>query len=717
MFLIFQQVNIFGVFQLLSVHFLALCGNFQLLNFNLWQMMGNFHPLLVHLPIGIFLFGFALECFSRFKKIPLPQQISAFTLATAAGFALFSVISGLLLAQDGAYNQDNLSLHRNMGIAFTLGAFGLLFIQQYKAVWTTKAFLPLYAILVLLLSITGHYGGNMTHGEGFLFGQNDSSSSLSIASLENTMVYNDLVKPVLDLKCVACHNEKKTEGGLLMTSPEWLLKGGEHGPIFPTNKDTLGTLLTRVHLPLEEKEHMPPKSKKQLSSQEIVLLEWWIQNKACFDCSTANLEANEKVALALQSFLEDNSPIKQWEKTIDPVPQDWILALASKGITAYPITFGHPMVIVNARGKQNLTKKDFKLLKKYQENIVEINLGASNMNDTLAVFLKNFEHLLKLQIPQTPITDKGMEYVKSLDHLLTINAFATNVTSKSLDIISEINTLENAYLADTQINKNTMEAFVAKNGKLRLHYISEDTFAQTALDPPTILSKTDFFRDSLAIEMAYVFENASLFYTLDGSTPDSTSIKYNRPFSIDKTTVLKAVTYMEGWGLSAVAEADFKKSNIDYSKVELLEIPNEKYTANGGKSLVDLKRGSTNFVDGMWLGFEGKNSEAILTLSKSEKVNSMAVGTLSAPASWIFYPIGLEIFSSNNGIDYKKIAQQSYSPEEPNNDVKKKFLEISFPEVAATHLKVVVKSPLKNPEWHPNPGGKSWIFIDEIIVD
>jgi hypothetical protein len=95
----------------------------------------------------------------------------------------------------------------------------------------------------------------------------------------------------------------------------------------------------------------------------------------------------------------------------------------------------------------------------------------------------------------------------------------------------------------------------------------------------------------------------------------------------------------------------------------------------------------------------------------------MAVGTLSAPASWIFYPIGLEIFSSNNGIDYKKIAQQSYSPEEPNNDVKKKFLEISFPEVAATHIKVVVKSPLKNPEWHPNPGGKSWIFIDEIIVD
>jgi hypothetical protein len=357
------------------------------------------------------------------------------------------------------------------------------------------------------------------------------------------------------------------------------------------------------------------------------------------------------------------------------------------------------------------------LLKKYAENIVELNLGDSNMNDTLAVFLPDFEHLLKLQIPQTSMTDLGMEFIEPLEHLLSLNAFSTDLTSKSLDIIGNISTLESAYLTDTEINKSTMEAFVAKNEKLHLHFVPEDTFAQTALDPPTILSKTDFFKDSLEIGLAYVFENASLYYTLDGRMPDSTCTKYLAPFTIDKTTQLKAVTYMEDWGLSAVAQADFKKSNIDYTRVELLETPNEKYAANGGESLVDLKRGSTNFVDGMWLGFEGKSASALLTLSKKEWVNSMAIGALSAPASWIFYPSGIEVYSSTTAIDFKKIAQQSFSPEAPNNDVKKKFLEITFPEVAATHLKVLVKSPLKNPDWHPNPGGKSWIFIDEIIVD
>jgi hypothetical protein len=31
-------------------------------------------------------------------------------------------------------------------------------------------------------------------------------------------------------------------------------------------------------------------------------------------------------------------------------------------------------------------------------------------------------------------------------------------------------------------------------------------------------------------------------------------------------------------------------------------------------------------------------------------------------------------------------------------------------------VKVEVRSPLRNPDWHPNPGGKSWIFLDEILL-
>ena len=174
---------------------------------------------------------------------------------------------------------------------------------------------------------------------------------------------------------------------------------------------------------------------------------------------------------------------------------------------------------------------------------------------------------------------------------------------------------------------------------------------------------------------------------------------------------------MKGWGMSEVAQADFKKSALDFEDVSLLGIPNEKYSAQGGKSLVDLKRGSTNFVDGMWLGFEGTHTGANMTLKKSETIKSVSVGALSAPASWIFFPAAIEVYTSKNGADFKLVGKKSYKPIAASNDISKKFFDISIPETQTKHIKVVIKSPLKNPDWHPNPGEKSWVFVDEIILE
>lgn len=681
------------------------------------DLIGNFHPLLVHLPIGIFLFGFALEVFIRIRKIKLPPEVASFTLFTAAGFALFSVISGLVLGNGGGYDIGALKLHRNMGIAFTLWAFILIYIQRSRIIWVQKSYLLTYAIGVILLSITGHFGGNITHGEGFLLGNMPVKTVVAVEDLETALLYEDLVQPVLEAKCVSCHNNNKTEGGLLMTSPEMLLKGGEHGPVLTAEKDSIATLIKRIHLDPHDELHMPPKNKAQLSAQEITLLDWWVANKACFNCQVGALPKSNAVSLALNAFKKDNSPLTIWASELEAVPNSWIKNVRQLGIGVSAITKGNPLLIVNVKGKKELTKTDFKTLKKYALNIVELNLGNSNMNDTLAVFLPEFEHLLKLQLPQTQITDQSLKYIASLAELQSFNAFNTPISEKALGVLDAMPKLERAYLTDTQIDKQTLKAYTPKSKTLRLEFIPEETFAQTTLEPPTIISNTDFFKDSLEVALAYVFDNATLYYTTDGSTPDTTSTKYTTPFTLKETSVLKAITYMEGWGVSEIASADFKKSSLSYNTVTLLAKPNEKYAANGGASLVDLKRGSTNFVDGMWLGFEGMHSGANITLEKKEKIHTVSVGALSAPASWIFYPIGIEVYSAANGKDYELVSKKSFSPEEPNNDVKKKFFDVKLPQTHTQHLKIVVKSPLTNPAWHPNPGGKSWLFIDEIILE
>ena len=61
------------------------------------EYIGRFHPLLVHLPIGILLFGFALMLYQKVRKVDVTEAISLAWLAGAVA-ALLSCGAGWLLA-------------------------------------------------------------------------------------------------------------------------------------------------------------------------------------------------------------------------------------------------------------------------------------------------------------------------------------------------------------------------------------------------------------------------------------------------------------------------------------------------------------------------------------------------------------------------------------------------------------------------------------------
>jgi WD40 repeat protein len=79
--------------------------------------------------------------------------------------------------------------------------------------------------------------------------------------------------------CFSCHNPDQRKGGLLLTSREALLKGGDSGPaIEPGNPEA--SLLWQVLAP-EADPHMPPK--KQLSAAQIDLVRNWIASGATWN--------------------------------------------------------------------------------------------------------------------------------------------------------------------------------------------------------------------------------------------------------------------------------------------------------------------------------------------------------------------------------------------------------------------------------------------------
>lgn len=677
--------------------------------------IGHFHPLIVHLPIGIIFLGFALELFNRFFAKNPSDEVVKFTLGLAALTALISLGTGWLLGEEGGFDEELLFLHRWMAVAFTTTTILLFFLKSTTSEVLKKAYIPTFIVVMILIAITGHFGGNMTHGEDYLF-REASSNEKVITDVAEARVHADIIQPILDAKCVSCHNQSKIKGGLLMTSSQDLLKGGDSGNVFDSIEGK-SLLLHRLHLPLAVEEHMPPKGKVQLNESEIALMEWWLANENCFDCKTKDLKSSKKLDVILASLEQDNSAHALIAQEVEEVPSSWLEKMNAANITVTPLAEGNPLLIAQLFGEQNQLENKLNELEDYADNIVELNLGNSQFNDTIADEITKFKNLTKLQLQNTAITDKSIALFNEFKFLESLNLYGTSVTSEVFKVVKDISTLKSIYLYDTQVSTIELAQFQADFPQIEIQHIPTDAFKAVSLSAPTILAETTFFKDSLEIKLDNTFEGSKIYYTLNGTPPDSTSLEYRAPFNIEATSEVQAIVLKSGWDPSEISSENFIKVSVDYVDISLNKPPNERYKGKEGLTLIDLKRGSTNFVDGNWLGYEANHFNATLTLSQATKISKISVGALSAPASYIFYPVGITVYTSENGKQFKRVKTLQLPKEEPNNDVSLAFFDLEIPPTTAKYVRVEIKSPLKNPEWHTNPGEKSWIFVDEIVLN
>ncbi len=678
--------------------------------------IGRLHPLLVHLPIGILVLAFLMELYFRKKASGTEYKLITFALAIAALTTVLSVGSGWLLGEDGGYDETLLFRHRWMAVGLAVGSISLYLIKKYPRSWSSAIYLPLFIAVMGLLGLTGHFGGSMTHGEDYLFNNNETKK-IVITDVNKAFVFKDIVKPILDDKCVSCHNPNKIKGGLIMTNKSQLLNGGDSGSILLAEEGELPSLIHHIKLPMEDEDHMPPKGKVQLTNHEIELLEWWIGHENCFDCVAGTLEKTEKISAILNSLEEDTSTRALIAKEVEMVPEEWLTSININGPVVTKLSVKNPLLIVNLSGIKNLGKSNLKELKKHAENIVELNLANSNFSDTISSYLTSFKNLTKLQLQNTAITDKSMETLSYLKHLESLNIYGTEITDKGLEKLTALSGLKTLYPWNSKISKEALDGFSSKHPAVTVVSLDEDLFTPSNLEPPSIIADTDFFTDSIEVTLDYFFKGVDIYYTLDGSEPDTTSTKYNKPIVLNNSAQIKAVSYKSGWDLSTVKTVSFKKSNILPSSITLNNKPNDKYKGNGGNTLIDLKRGTINFVDGNWIGYEGSNFAATLKLKKEELISTVSVGAFSSPEKWIFFPTGFKVWVSQDGSNFRLVHTEKIKAERPNSDTKFQFFDLNIPPTKSNFVKVEVMSQLKNPSWHPNPGGKSWLFVDEIVLN
>ena len=158
-----------------------------------------------------------------------------------------------------------------------------------------------------------------------------------------------------------------------------------------------------------------------------------------------------------------------------------------------------------------------------------------------------------------------------------------------------------------------------------------------------------------------------------------------------------------------------KLDNMAGGAVVKLETgPDTRYHGGGAPGLLDNIAGSRSFNDGCWLGFEGDDLEAWIDLGETMMVNSVTIRFLNNPGSWIFGPEYVEVSYSVDGNKYSEPVKLR-GPFGPEKTLNIQTAGTSLEE-ELRYLKIFAANIKENPEWHTDPGGKAWLFCDEIII-
>ncbi|HEY7672569.1 MAG TPA: c-type cytochrome domain-containing protein [Gammaproteobacteria bacterium] len=248
--------------------------------------LGRFHVLVLHLPIGIIVALCALEIAARKEKYRSLAAASPFLWSAAAVTAIVTAVLGYLHFAEGGFEGPSANLHRIFGTALAVIVSIVAILRSSALAASYRPFyLPAAILMLVLASITGHYGGNLTHGSSYLVEYAPQPLRAlaglgprrpPVESLGAADPFLDLVGPMLELRCSGCHNEDKREAELVLTNYAGVRRGGESGSVVVAGRPESSEMLDRISLPPDDESFMPADGKTPLTREQVRIIEWWI---------------------------------------------------------------------------------------------------------------------------------------------------------------------------------------------------------------------------------------------------------------------------------------------------------------------------------------------------------------------------------------------------------------------------------------------------------
>ncbi|MBW3466213.1 c-type cytochrome domain-containing protein [Arthrospiribacter ruber] len=673
------------------------------------EVTGRMHPLLLHFPIVLLIMAVAME---SLISDHIPRQIRSHFLLITVLLTGLTVAAGLILSFEPGYEYDNIKWHQWTAIAlFWLGSIWYWTIDQ-KHLLLKKA-TPL--LLVVLVIVTGHLGANITHGENFLL-EPLKTKSVDNLSFEEALAFDHVIKPIFEQKCISCHKASKQKGELRLDEIRFIQAGGKSGKSISTENPEESLIYKRIHLSKEDEEHMPPKEKAQLTEEEKHLISAWIGESPEINQKITAYPEESQFAQLVKNKIEQ---AKATSYPFSSASAQTIKNLNNEYRLVKALTPQSPALEVRFFGRKEFQSTKLQELKKVQEQVVSLNLSYMDLREGDVKTLANFKNLESLHLNFTGIQGPWLKELKSLKNLKQLSLSGNPLQDEDLKILADFEKLEKLFLWQTEISEESLKAFQRSNQKTSVITGFQGDGTAIQLNPPILEYQNVIFKEEETIRMKHPISSVTIFYTLDGSEPDSLhSERYTDPIKIGKSSEIKARAFAKGWIGSSDISTHLFKARVKPENASLSFPPDPKYSGNGAATLFDLEKGDDDFASGKWLGFQSSPMEAILELDSSTEPRQITLSLFSDEGSHIFLPESIEVWQESQGGNWQRIHLDK--PKLAEDYMGKRYhsktidLDTSVP---VKNVKIRLNPLSTLPKWHNASGSKGWVFIDEILID
>ena len=238
------------------------------------------------------------------------------------------------------------------------------------------------------------------------------------------------------------------------------------------------------------------------------------------------------------------------------------------------------------------------------------------------------------------------------------------------------------------------------------------------------------------ITMHTLYNNRPIYYTLDGSEPDSTATRYWGPFPLERSATIKAISYNE-YGEGVVSE-QYLLSHLGMgSKITLntqYSTYKSIYSGGGPEALIDGQLGSNaTYADGHWQGYWGDSIDVVLDFGRPVDFHEVSMRFMQNTFDWILAPTEIRVYVSSDGSNWRLGGKETFAMDPRETGMRQKRYVVRYGEwwdrtqpqtssiimgniCETRYLRIVVPNPGQLPLWHPAPGQPSYLFTDEIIV-